>query len=189
MNEEIAENLEKMPRGAEEKPLAERLLKVRLYPDPMLKMPTEPVERFDEGLSLLIEKMRLTMEVSEGVGLAAPQVGVLKKIALVSYEKAFYVLINPRLLEQDGEQDGEEGCLSFPGIYAPVKRPARVKVAARDAAGLEHVHEVEDYVARAFLHEMDHLDGKLFIDRLSSLKRGMIRKKMTKRAAEEDRQP
>jgi peptide deformylase len=135
-------------------------------------------------LSLLVEKMRLAMEISEGVGLAAPQVGVSKKIALVSYEGAFHVLVNPRLLEQDGEQEGDEGCLSFPGIYVPLKRPARIRVAARDAAGQEHVHEVEGYVARAFLHEMDHLDGKLFIDRLSPLKRGMIRKKMTKRAAE-----
>jgi peptide deformylase len=171
------------PRPNEEIYSNEEPLRVRLYPDPVLKVPTEPVERFDGELSSFIEKMRLTMEMSDGVGLAAPQVGVSKKIALVSYEKDFYVLINPRLLEQEGQQDGEEGCLSFPGIYAPVKRPARIKVAALDAEGQEHVHEVDGYVARAFLHEMDHLDGKLFIDLLSPLKRGMIRKKMTKRAA------
>jgi peptide deformylase len=183
MNEEIVEDIEKILENAADEPL-----KIRLYPDPVLKIPTEPVERFDKELSFFIEKMRLAMEIFEGVGLAAPQVGVSKKIALVSYEKAFYVLINPRILEQDGEQDGDEGCLSFPGIYAPVKRPARIKVAARDAAGQERVYDVDGYVARAFLHEMDHLDGKLFIDRLSPLKRGMIRKKMTKRAAEEARQ-
>jgi peptide deformylase len=181
--EDIAGSAEKMWGYAADAPL-----RVRLYPDPVLKLPTAPVEKFDKDLSLFIEKMRLAMEISEGVGLAAPQVGVSKKIALVSYEKDFYVLINPMLLGQDGEQEGEEGCLSFPGIYAPLKRPARIRVSARDAVGRECVHEVEGYVARAFLHEMDHLDGKLFIDRLSALKRGMIRKKMTKRAAEA-RQP
>ncbi|MDR2176315.1 MAG: peptide deformylase [Synergistaceae bacterium] len=183
MSGEIAEDIEKILRET-----AERPLKVRLYPDPVLKVPAEPVERFDGSLSRFVEKMRLTMEVSEGVGLAAPQVGVSKKIALVSYENVFCVLVNPALLEQDGEQDGDEGCLSFPGIYAPVKRPARIRVAARDTEGRERVHEVEGYAARAFLHEMDHLDGKLFIDRLSPLKRGMIRKKMVKRAAAEARQ-
>ena len=184
MSEEIVEDLEKILGETMERPLD-----IRLYPDPVLKMPTVPVERFDDSLSRFVEKMRLTMEVSEGVGLAAPQVGVSKKIALVLYESAFYVLINPTLLEQEGEQDGDEGCLSFPGIYAPVKRPARIMVAARDTAGEERIHEVEGYSARAFLHEMDHLDGKLFIDRLSPLKRGMIRKKMVKRAAAEERQP
>ena len=165
---------------------SEGSLKIRIFPDPVLKMPTEPVERFDADLLDLIEKMRVTMEMHDGVGLAAPQVGVSKKIAVVGYEGAFYVLINPRLLEEEGEQEGEEGCLSFPGIYAPVKRPMRIKVAAQDAAGKEQVYDAEGFLARAFLHEMDHLEGKLFIEYLSNLKRGMIRKKMYKRAVGED---
>lgn len=161
-------------------------LKLRIYPDPALSEPTEPVECFDAELASFVEKMRVALEVYEGVGLAAPQVGVSKKIALVAHDGNFYVLINPRLLEREGEQEAEEGCLSFPGIYAQVKRPSRVKVAAFDVEGVEHVYEMEGFLARAFLHEMDHLDGKLFISYLSSLKRGMIRKKMRKRAAEED---
>ncbi|MDR3264421.1 MAG: peptide deformylase, partial [Synergistaceae bacterium] len=130
--------------------------------------------------------MRLAMEMHDGVGLAAPQVGVSRRIALVSFEGAFYALINPVLLEQEGEQEGEEGCLSFPGIYANVKRPAKIRVAARDVAGDECVYEAEGFLARAFLHEIDHLDGKLFIEYLSNLKRGMIRKKMYKRAMGDD---
>ncbi|MDR2529440.1 MAG: peptide deformylase [Synergistaceae bacterium] len=157
-------------------------LKVKIYPDPALKMPAENVGRFDTELGLLVEKMRVTMEMYEGVGLAAPQVGVLEKIALVSWEGSFYVLINPRVLQKEGIQEGEEGCLSFPGIYASVKRPARVKVAAMDVSGAERFYDVDGFLARAFLHEMDHLEGKLFIEHLSPLKRGIIRKKMFKRA-------
>ena len=165
--------------------LGEESLKVRIYPDAALKKPTTLVETFDETLVNFVEKMRVTMELYEGAGLAAPQVGVSKKIALVGHNGSFYVLINPRVLEQEGELESEEGCLSFPGIYAPVKRPARIKVAAQDVMGAERVYEVEDFLARAFLHEMDHLEGKLFIEYLSGLKRNMIRKKMQKRAAGE----
>ena len=158
-------------------------LEVRCFPDPVLKKPAEPVEEFDEELADFVARMRVAMQTHDGVGLAAPQVGVSRRIALVEYDGQFFVLINPRLLEQRGEQMGEEGCLSFPGIYAEVKRPAWVRVEARDERGELRVHEVEDFLARAFLHEMDHLDGKLFIDHLSPIKRGMIRTKMRKRAA------
>jgi peptide deformylase len=161
-------------------------LTIRIFPDPVLKIPAAPVERFDARLAAFIDKMRLAMEMYDGVGLAAPQVGLSKRIALVSFEGSLYVLINPVLLEQEGEQEGEEGCLSFPGIYANVKRPAKIRVAARNADGQEHVHTAEGFLARAFLHEMDHLDGKLFIEYLSNLKRGMIRKKMYKRAMGDD---
>lgn len=177
---------DRMEKTDMEKTMDDGMLKIRIFPDPALKMPTARVERFDEDLVSLIEKMRVTMEMHDGVGLAAPQVGVSKKIALVAYDDVFYVLINPELLEQEGEQDGEEGCLSFPGIYANVKRPARVRVAAQDVTGERKVYEVENFLARAFLHEMDHLNGKLFIEYLSNLKRGMIRKKMYKRAVGDD---
>jgi peptide deformylase len=162
----------------------EENLRVRIYPDPALKVPARPVERFGGELARFVEKMRLAMLLREGVGLAAPQVGVPWKLAIVSHENAFYVLVNPRLLEQEGEQDGEEGCLSFPGIYAPVRRPARIKVTAQDTEGKGRLYELEGFLARAFLHEMDHLEGRLFIDLLSPLKRGMIRKKMRKHAPE-----
>ncbi|MDR1873822.1 MAG: peptide deformylase [Synergistaceae bacterium] len=166
--------------------MEEESLKIRIFPDPVLKMPTAPVTCFDARLAAFVDKMRLTMEMHEGAGLAAPQVGVSQKIALVSFEGSLYVLINPTLLEQEGEQEGEEGCLSFPGIYASVKRPARIRVAAQDVTGQERVHQAEGFLARAFLHEMDHLNGKLFIEYLSNLKRGMIRKKMYKRAMGDD---
>ena len=156
--------------------------KVKTYPDSALKMQSEDVEHFDENLAEFIKKLRDTMDAHDGVGLAAPQVGVLKKIALVEFEDALYVLINPKLLKQEGVQEGDEGCLSFPGIYAPVKRPMRVSISSRDTSGAELVYDVEGFLARAFLHEMDHLEGRLFIEHLSNLKRSMIRKKMYKRA-------
>ena len=160
--------------------------KVKIYPDSALKMPCADIERFDEQLADFVDKLHETMAAHEGVGLAAPQVGVLKKIALVEHESALYVLINPKLLRQEGVQEGDEGCLSFPGIYAPVKRPFRISISARDLKGAEVVYNVEDFLARAFLHEMDHLEGKLFIEHLSNLKRGMIRKKMYKRTTGDD---
>ena len=167
-------------REREERQLLGVELEILHYPDPALKRPTESVTGFDDGLAAFVEKMFAAMRASEGVGLAAPQVGVSKKIAVVEHEGASYVLIDPRIIDQGGEQEGEEGCLSFPGIYAPVKRPAWAKVEARDVEGETHVYDVSGFLARAFLHEMDHLDGKLFIDHLSGLKRSSIRKKMLK---------
>jgi peptide deformylase len=159
-------------------------LKIKVYPDVVLKAQSTPVECFNDSLARFVEKLRATMNSHEGVGLAAPQVGLLKKIAVVCYNDAFYTLINPKLLGQEGEEEADEGCLSFPGIYAPVKRPSRISVTARDVTGTERVYDVDGFLARAFLHEMDHLDGKLFIEYLSNLKRGMIRKKMYKRAVD-----
>ena len=155
-------------------------LEIHRYPDPILKKPTEPVTEFGDELAGFVQKMFAAMRASEGVGLAAPQVGVLKKVAVVEHEDKAYVLVNPRLLEQGGEEEADEGCLSFPGIYAPVKRPEWARVEAQDERGELHVHEVHGFTARAFLHEMDHLEGKLFIDHLSGLKRGSIRRKMLK---------
>ena len=167
----------KTPDGA-----SDGLLKIKIYPDSALKIPSSDVEDFDENLVELVAKMHETMSAHEGVGLAAPQVGVLKKVALVEFENTLYVLINPILLNQEGVQEGEEGCLSFPGLYAPVKRPFRVSISSRDTSGVELIYDVDGFLARAFLHEMDHLEGKLFIEHLSVLKRSMIRKKMYKRA-------
>ena len=160
--------------------------KVKIYPDSALKLPSTDVEHFDENLVEFVKKLRETMSAHDGVGLAAPQVGVLKKVALVEYENTLYVLINPVLLKQEGMQEGDEGCLSFPGIYAPVKRPLHVAISTRDTSGAELIYDVDGFLARAFLHEIDHLEGKLFIEHLSSLKRGMIRKKMYKRVGGDD---
>ena len=155
-------------------------LEILRYPDPILKKPTEPVTAFDEDLAGFVEKLYAAMRAHDGVGLAAPQVGVLQKIAVVEYEGKSYTLINPRVLEKRGELEAEEGCLSFPGIYALVKRPEWVRIESQGLDGQTHVLEAEGFVARAFLHEMDHLDGHLFIDYLTPLKRGAIRKKMMK---------
>lgn len=155
-------------------------LKILHYPDPVLKKKSEPVEIFDDELAKFVQDLFAAMRSNKGVGLAAPQVGVLKKIAVVEYEGQSYVLINPKVVDQKGIQDDEEGCLSFPGIYAHVTRPLWVKIEAQDETGTIRTYEGEGYTARAFLHEMDHLNGKLFIDYLSNLKRNTIKKKISK---------
>ena len=155
-------------------------LEVLRYPNPTLKKKSEPVEVFDDELAKFVENLFAAMRAHDGVGLAAPQVGVHKKIAVIEYESKSYVLINPKVIEQSGSQDGEEGCLSFPGIYAHVTRPEKVKIETYDEHGDKKIIEGEGYTARAFLHEMDHLEGKLFIDYLSNLKRNAIKKKALK---------
>ena len=155
-------------------------LEILKYPNPVLKKKSEEVTVFDEDLAKFVQDLYAAMRAHDGVGLAAPQVGVLKKIAVVEYNGSSYVLINPRVIDQKGIQDGEEGCLSFPGIYAHVTRPEWVKIAAQDEKGEVHEYEASGYTARAFLHEMDHLTGKVFIDYLSSLKRNAIKKKVAK---------
>lgn len=160
--------------------MEDKVLEIRKYPDPVLKKVSQPVEVFDEELEKFVKDMFAAMHSRDGVGLAAPQVGVLKKIAIVEYEGKSYVLINPKVIDSKGTQESEEGCLSFPGIYANVLRPEWVKIEAQNEKGEVQVLEAEGYTARAFLHEMDHLNGKLFIDYLSSLKRNAIKKKISK---------
>lgn len=160
--------------------LLSKVLEIKKYPDPVLKKISEPVTVFDENLAKFVKDLFASMRVHDGVGLAAPQVGVLKKIAVVEYEEKSYVLINPKVIDQKGIQEGEEGCLSFPGIYANVIRPQWVKIESKDLNGETVTYEVEGFTARAFLHEMDHLSGKLFIDYLSNLKRNAIKKKVSK---------
>ena len=155
-------------------------LEILKYPNPVLKKKSEPVIVFDDELVKFVQDMFSAMRAHDGVGLAAPQVGVLKKIAVVEYDGKSYVLINPKVIDQKGIQDSEEGCLSFPGIYAHVKRPEWVKIEAQDEKGEVHEYEASGYTARAFLHEMDHLSGKLFVDYLSNLKRTAIKKKIAK---------
>ncbi|MBQ9419557.1 MAG: peptide deformylase [Synergistaceae bacterium] len=160
--------------------LEEKILEIKKYPDPVLMKKSLPVEVFDEALVKFVKDMFAAMHAHDGVGLAAPQVGVLKKIAVVEYEDKSYVLINPKVIDQKGTQESEEGCLSFPGIYAKVLRPLWVKIEAQNEKGETQILEGEGYTARAFLHEMDHLNGKLFVDYLSTLKRNTIKKKIAK---------
>ncbi|MBA3765550.1 MAG: peptide deformylase [Acidobacteria bacterium] len=161
------------------------LLEIVHYPDPVLLTPGEAVTEFDENLEKLINDMFETMYAASGVGLAAPQVGVSKRLFVMDCSvgkdpSQRIVLINPEVLRVEGEQDGEEGCLSFPGIFFPVKRDFRAVVRAHDVKG--NLFEVDgmELTARCMLHETDHCDGKLFLDRLPKLRRDMLVKRFKK---------
>ncbi len=131
--------------------------------DPILTKKCRVVERFDDRLAQLIDDMKETMTLKDGVGLAAPQVGVLKRVIVILYEEDKIIeLVNPKIIESSGMQEDAEGCLSCPGEYGITRRPMNVKVKAQDRFGKEHVYEGEALLARAFCHEIDHLDGILF---------------------------
>lgn len=138
--------------------------------DERLYKVSDPVTKFDKGLRDLVRDMFDSMAAEGGVGLAAVQIGILKRVLVIDLvEKGFIkgAFINPRLLEASKDmQDGEEGCLSVPGLSAELKRPKWVKIGYQDMSGNEKVVEGEMLLARAFLHEMDHLDGKVFVDQL-----------------------
>ena len=160
------------------------LLTILEFPDPRLRTKAQPVTVFDDALKQLVADMFETMYAAPGVGLAATQVNVHQQLLVMdmSEDKSdARVLINPRLLEKSGEQIFQEGCLSFPGIYADVERALRVKVAAQDVDGKDVEFEVEGPLAVCVQHEMDHLAGKVFVDHLSSLKRSLLLKKLDKK--------
>ncbi|MFP4482050.1 MAG: peptide deformylase [Thermovirgaceae bacterium] len=160
------------------------VLPISEYPDPVLRETAKPVEEFDEKLKAFIEDMWETMKEYDGVGLAAPQVGVSYQVAVIEWNGKRYVLINPRIMESDGKDVREEGCLSAPGFYEEVERPSRIIVEALDEDGTPQRIEEEGFMARALSHEIDHLKGHLFFDHLSPLKRQMIKRKLQKRRKE-----
>lgn len=131
--------------------------------DDVLTKKCRKVEVFDQRLCDLVEDLFDTLYDSGGAGLAAPQVGVLRRIAVVDIGDGPYELINPEIIETDGEQYGAEGCLSYPGQFGMVKRPNYVKIKAQDRNGMWHEYEGEELLARAFCHETDHLDGNMFM--------------------------
>jgi peptide deformylase len=141
-------------------------LEMRTFGDPVLKTRAAPVEDFDDALERLAEEMLATMREQEGVGLAANQVGRLKRILVVAVEDDEYVLVNP-VIEEASETttSGPEGCLSIPGIQVVVERPTVIKISGRDVSGEPTEIEVEGLLARIFQHEVDHLDGVLILDR------------------------
>lgn len=157
---------------------------IREYPDPVLRNETEPVVNFDEDLRELLVEMQQAMFEFDGVGLAAPQIGLSRKIAIVYYEEKLYTIINPEIVESSGTESGEEGCLSFPGIYGSVKRPEKVTIKCQDGKGNEQVLEAEGFLARAFCHEIDHLNGVLIIDHFSPMKKNIVKRKMLKKGRE-----
>jgi len=153
------------------------------FPDPRLRTRAEPVTRFDVALGTLIEDMLETMYAAPGIGLAATQVDVHKRLIVIDISKEHndpLVLINPEILEREGEANTEEGCLSVPGIFDEVKRAAKIRLRAQDRNGETFERDYEDILAVCIQHEMDHLEGRLFVDYLSDLKRERIRKKLDK---------
>jgi len=157
-----------------------------LYPDPVLLRPTEVVPAVDEDVRRLVEDMRDTMYAAPGIGLAANQVGDSRRVCLVDLSTgeepgALIVLINPRIVEADGRQTGEEGCLSFPDVTLEVERAQRIRVEALGLDGQPFALAADDLLARAIQHECEHLDGQVFLRNVSSLKRELVKKQIRKR--------
>lgn len=140
------------------------LRKILTDKDPALHKVCRPVEKFDGRLHKLLDDMAETLEQANGVGLAAPQIGILRRVVLVDTGEEVLELINPTLLETSGEQVGAEGCLSVPGKYGLVKRPNYAKVRAQDRYGNWYEAEGEELIARCFCHELDHLDGIVYTE-------------------------
>jgi peptide deformylase len=156
------------------------------FGDPVLEREAEEVGEFDTpDLHQFLDDMFDSMYAAKGVGLAAPQIGFSRKIAVIDVSNGEnpdekLVLINPRILKMEGRQEGEEGCLSIPGFREQVRRPKRVTLRAQNAKGEEFEMTGEDLLARAFLHETDHLYGKLYITHISALKRDLLKRKIKK---------
>lgn len=143
------------------------LRKIRTEQDPALHKICRPVTEFNGRLHRLLDDMTQTLHDAGGVGLAAPQVGILRRVVVVDLEDEMLELVNPEILEQSGEQEGPEGCLSVPGKWGLVKRPNYVKVRAQDRYGAWFEAEGEELIARCFCHELEHLDGHLYTEKVS----------------------
>jgi peptide deformylase len=155
------------------------------YGDPVLETPTKVIEEFDEELQALTADMFESMYAAQGVGLAAPQIGIGLRVAVIDVSngknpEAKLVCANPQIIHAEGEQREEEGCLSVPGFRGYVARPQYVTVRAYDVSGKEFEMRGEGLLARAFCHEIDHLNGVLFINHLSMLKRDIVKRKIRK---------
>jgi len=157
------------------------------FPDPRLRTRAQPVTVFDAALGVLIDDLFETMYAAPGIGLAATQVDVHKRVIVIDISKdrtEQLALVNPQLLSKEGEASTEEGCLSVPGIFDDVKRAAKVRLRYQDRTGAVVERDCDDILAVCIQHEMDHLEGKLFVDYLSDLKRERIRKKLEKERKE-----
>ena len=153
-----------------------------------LSRKSDPIENIDDGVRDLARDMVETLHAAPGIGLSAPQVNAPVRLIVVDLSigekpEDLIVMINPEILSREGSCVREEGCLSVPEVFEKVTRPRKIAVRGLDLDGNEKVMEAEDLLARVFCHEIDHLEGKLFVDRLSPLKRGLIRKKFKKAAA------
>jgi peptide deformylase len=161
------------------------------YGHPALHAPSAPVDRIDGEVHRLLDDMIETMWAAPGIGLAAPQIAVPLRVIVVDLSvgedpKQLIKLINPEFVEREGDQRHEEGCLSVPGYGGSPIRPARVTVKGLDPEGKEQVFTATELLARAFCHEIDHIDGLLFVDRLTPLKRDLMKRKLRKKAKNDD---
>jgi len=159
------------------------ILDILRYPDPRLRTPARAVDSVDHQLRTLVDNMFETMYQAPGIGLAATQVNVHKRVLIIDISKDQdqpMVFINPEILEKNGVEEIDEGCLSVPGIYERVQRAQHIRLRALDLRGQSFELEADDLLAVCIQHEIDHLDGKLFVDYLSQLKRQRIRKKLEK---------
>jgi peptide deformylase len=161
------------------------ILKIVKYPDPILARPGEPVTEFNGELRQLVANMFETLYAEQGVGLAAPQVGISQRLLVIDVSGGKtpadrLVLINPEIISSEGKQYGDEGCLSFPGIQEKVSRAAKVRIRAQNEKGKWFEMDGEDILARCFQHEIDHTDGIQFIFRMSALKRDLVQRKIRK---------
>ena len=160
---------------------------IRKWGDPVLHAPSQPVRAIDDGVRRLVDDMVDTMYAAPGIGLAAPQIGVPLRVIVVDLtvgedSTQLISLVNPEIVSKEGEQRHEEGCLSVPGYGGSPVRPARIVVKGLDLDGQERVFSGSDLLARAFCHEIDHIDGLVFVDRLTPLKRDLMKRKLKKRA-------
>lgn len=165
------------------------LLDILQYPDERLRHVAAPVAEVDGRVRALADDLVETMYAASGIGLAATQVGIDERIAVIDVSPEHdqpRVFINPEILEREGEQESEEGCLSIPGVYDRVRRAERVRVRALDRDGAGFELEADGLLAVCIQHEIDHLDGRLFIDYLSMLKRRRLDKKLAKQRRRED---
>lgn len=156
------------------------ILKLTEYPSKVLLQPAADVEAFDASLERLVSDMFETMYAEEGVGLAATQVGVSLRLFVMDCEGMKLVAANPEIIETDGEQSGDEGCLSVGKVFAPLKRAAKVRLRAQDVKGEHFEEEATGLAARCLQHETDHCDGILFIDHLTPLRRDMVKRRFLK---------
>jgi len=159
------------------------------YGEAVLHAPAQPVDRIDDAVRALFDDMVATMYAAPGIGLAAPQIGVPLRVIVIDLsvgeDKSQLIrLVNPEIVETTGEQLQEEGCLSIPGFAGSPKRPARLLARGTDPDGTVKEYEATELLARAFCHEIDHIDGLLFVDRLSPLKRDLTKRKLRKRVRE-----
>jgi peptide deformylase len=155
------------------------------FGDPVLEKPAEPITQFDGELKRLVEDMFESMYEAKGVGLAAPQIGISKRLAVidVTFKEdpgAKLVLVNPEVIHTEGKHKQTEGCLSIPDFREPVTRAKKVTIRAQDVTGKWYEKTGEDLLARAFLHETDHLNGKLYLSHISALKRDLIKRRIKK---------